>query len=167
MIAATYWKELKNVLPDSREIDMGTWGLKTFENDHASDWAMDLLSTHKLEFLNSSFHQKEIDDYLEAPGAEVILCAAEVVAGLAAKPRESIPKEILNWIGNHKNSDISKLIPIAITKVQRVIAEKSELNELWAENKEDYAAWRKDVNQLHDLLKSLPYPLIKPWWKFW
>jgi hypothetical protein len=150
---------------------MGTWGMKTFENDEALDWASELEGTKDVTLLGSSLHPAEVNDYyLEAPDCVRILCASEVIAGVIGKPRPSLPENISSWIAKNKNLKVKDLVPLAIEKVQRVLAKDSELDELWAENEQDYPIWKKDVEELCILLKSLPpqpeIPL-KPWWKIW
>jgi hypothetical protein len=52
----------------------------------------------------------------------------------------------------HRQLDTAPLIPLAIRKVDRVLAENSELNELWLENEVDYPAWKAGVLDLRSRL---------------
>lgn len=150
---------------------MGTWGMKTFENDEALDWANDLESTKDEVLLESSLSPAEVDNYyLDASDCVRVLCAAEVIAGVVGRPRSSLPDNVSLWVTKHTNTKIKPLVPLAIAKVERVLAKDSELDELWAENQQDYSTWRKDVTELLELLKSLSQDGEKPqrpWWRFW
>ena len=148
---------------------MGTWGIKTFEDDGALDWAMDLVQMKDDTLLKKSLNPKEVDGYLEAPDGVYILCASEVIAGIAGKPRSSLPDNVGLWIAEHKKLNIAPLITVAIVRLQRVLAKQSELDELWVENKEDYSTWKENVIELSQILKSLPPQAEipkRPWWKF-
>ena len=150
---------------------MGPWGMKTFESDDALDWAGDLEDTKDATLLESSLHPTEVKEYyLEAPDCVRILCAAEVIAGVVGQPRPSLPENVSTWIAKNKPVKAGHLVSLAIGKVQRVLAKHSELDELWAENQQDYLTWKKDVSELLDLLKGLPQQPQepqKPWWRFW
>ena len=132
---------------------MGTWGIKTFDNDGNSDWLWELEETNDTSLLEQSL-SPEIDDYLEAPDGEIILAASEIINGIKNGPREDLPVEAVDWITAHKNLDVSKLIPKAIKMIDRLLGEKSELKELWQENKEDLPLWLADVNDLKNKLSS-------------
>lgn len=150
---------------------MGTWGIKTFENDEALDWAADLEEIKDESLLKESLNPEEVEGYyLEAPECVRILCASEVIAGVAGNQRQSLPDNVLKWINNHRKINVAHLTPLSISKVKRVLAQHSELDELWAENEEDYPNWKEDVLGLCELLKSLPKqpePTKNPWWRFW
>jgi hypothetical protein len=148
---------------------MGTWGIRTFENDDASDWAADLQQSKGNSLLKSSLGGKHVEgSYLEAPECVRILCAGEVILGITAKPRPSIPEDVVSWIAAHKELHVGNLVPLAVAGVQEVLSNDSELNELWAENEEDYSRWKQDVTGLWNALKSCqqqPEIPRRPWWK--
>lgn len=130
---------------------MGTWGIKTFDNDGNSDWLWELEETDDASLLEKSLNPGN-DDYLEAPDGEVILAAAEIINAIKNGPRDDLPEEAIGWINAHKELDVSTLVPKAIAMIDRVLGEKSELKELWQENKEDFPLWRDDVNDLKERL---------------
>lgn len=130
---------------------MGTWGIKTFDNDGNSDWIYDLEEFDDLSLIEEALSPGDTE-YLEAPDGEVILAAAEIINGIRAKPREGLPGEAVDWINNHKTLDVSGLIEKAITMIDLVLSEKSELRELWEENEEDFPQWKADVLDLKEKL---------------
>jgi hypothetical protein len=69
----------REVIP---EVDgMGYWGVGPFENDTALDWVADLVKSKGLELMREALGPwpKEPDE-LDAPTADQILAAAEVLA---------------------------------------------------------------------------------------
>jgi hypothetical protein len=45
-------------------------------------------------------------------------------------------------------------VPIAVAKIDRVLAAHSELDELWKENEADYPTWRAGVDDLRSRLRD-------------
>jgi hypothetical protein len=124
---------------------MGAWGHGAFENDDAGDWIHDLLESEGLTLLASSLEVPADDSYLEAPVGSVIVCAAEVLAALRGFPSEALPEDLATWVGHHKKDAWQALLPRASARLDRVLAERSELRELWEENASEYPAWRDSV----------------------
>ena len=60
---------------------MGTWGVKSFENDAASDWSLDLVERDEPEFLTATLDVAHVE-YLEGPDGETVVAAVEVVLAL-------------------------------------------------------------------------------------
>ena len=131
---------------------MGAWGIKTFENDDASDWIYDLEETSDLSLFEATFEAAR-EDYLEAPEGCTILAAAEVLLALQGRPRDGFPEEAANWVAKNKALDGLAVRQAAARAVQRVLAEDSELQELWEET-DDYQAWKNDVLEIISLLQS-------------
>jgi hypothetical protein len=130
---------------------MGTWGIKTFENDGTSDWLWELEETNDLSALAQALAPEETE-YLEAPDGEIIIAAAEIIQGIKNGPREGLPENALKWISDHKHLDVSSLIKPANELLDRVLNGKSELRELWEENAEDFGQWVADVTELRNML---------------
>jgi hypothetical protein len=126
---------------------MGTWGINPFENDDAMDWLGELQEKGDLAFLAASLSPEEIEGYLEAPDGVCILCASEIIAAAVTGESENLPAEALSWLQEH-DLDLLSLVPLARTKVARVLADRSEISELWEENPEDFPAWRDSVVRL-------------------
>lgn len=129
---------------------MGAWGVGAFENDDASDWALDLAESDSLSNLASAFCETTAVDYLEAPESCIALAAAEVVAALRGKPVAGLPSEVANWVVSKRTRLTPELVEAALQSLQRVRAD-SELKELWEET-EAYASW---VSTLDDLQHRL------------
>ncbi len=80
---------------------MGTWGPKTFENDIALDWLIDL-SSAGITGLSDALKrvaERKPDDYVEAPDCCEALAAAEIVAA-RSNPQE-LPDEAQEWLSEN------------------------------------------------------------------
>jgi len=132
---------------------MGTWGIKTFENDGASDWLWEFEESGDTSILLDALNPEDTN-YLEATDGEIILAAAEIIQAIKNTPRAGIPENALNWINTHKTSDISPLVTKAIAMIDRVLAENSELRELWEENEDEYPKWQAYITELRSKLNS-------------
>ncbi|WBO68959.1 DUF4259 domain-containing protein [Streptomyces camelliae] len=134
------------------EIIMGTWDVGPFENDMAADFActLDETAQDKREDLVRSTLTRTIQtqDYLESPeGAETVAAAALIAAqcprGEPIKtsygPNEALP------------TFSEDLRPLAVDALDRVVAEDSELAELWDETP-DGPQWRRSIRRLRAVL---------------
>lgn len=137
---------------------MGAWGVGTFEDDLARDWLSYLEESDDPPYLTlgGSLLPPESDGHLETLGGIMILCAAEMIHALVYGPREGLSEEAMAWIEKHRGLDVSVLTPFAAERIDRVLAEGSELNELWSENEQEYDQWRQNVLALQRALR-------KPW----
>lgn len=129
---------------------MGAWGTGSFDNDDALDWAFGLEDADGDELLQAAFEATSGDEDLESPDCCVALAAAEIVAAWLGEPVDTLPAEIVDWIGGQEEPPDDDLVIHARDAVGRVGA-KSELRELW-EDTEDYQAWD---GGLEDLLSRL------------
>ena len=133
---------------------MGTWDSGPFGNDTAADFANDLddAAVEEREALIRRVLTRAVDDqgYLEAPEAEQAVAAAALVAaqcpgGEPVSPYYG-PEEPVPGLPD----DVRRL---AVEALDRVVAEKSELAELWGEEG-DGGSWRSGVGRLRRVLGS-------------
>lgn len=127
----------------------GAWTSDSFGNDDAMDWANRCAGSHGPTFIAGSLDSALSDGYLEAPDGSFAVAAAEVVAAARGKPAKALPKELSSWLDRQQRAEISTLAPIAAKAVSRVLnGPKSELRELWQENKKEFPAWRGHMQSL-------------------
>jgi hypothetical protein len=132
---------------------MGAWGVGTFENDHACDFAADIADCSNLKKIESAFDKvlKVGTGYLEAPDAEEALAAADIVARLRGKfgQRDAYTEKIDKWAESNKVklAPPDALVEKARKAVARVTTAPSELVELWDES-DDANSWKAAVNEL-------------------
>lgn len=128
---------------------MGAWGIGTFDNDDAADWLFDLEASSDISVVSAAL---QLDgDYIEAPDASAALAAVEIILALMGKPRDGLPDEAGAWVAKHGALDANSLRQPAITALDVIMSEKSELRELWFESDEG-DAWLADVTEMRGLL---------------
>ncbi|MFD8870354.1 DUF4259 domain-containing protein [Streptomyces sp. NPDC059590] len=131
---------------------MGTWDVGPFENDMAADFAytLDETAPEKREDLVRATLTRTIQtpDYLESPeGAEAVAAAALVAAQCPGGEPISTsygPDEVLPTF----TDDVR---PLAVEALDRVVAEKSELADLWDETPNG-REWRQGISRLRAVL---------------
>ncbi|MFZ4767039.1 MAG: DUF4259 domain-containing protein [Roseimicrobium sp.] len=133
---------------------MGAWDATSFGNDHANDWAYDLEKSNDLSYIDAAL-QKILDagdDYIEAPDAEVGIAAAEVVAWLRGRPApvNAYTEKIAEWVAAHPNLPLAAVTQKALTVIDRIQRQPSELPELW----EDDADWAAAMTDLRNRLTN-------------
>jgi hypothetical protein len=127
---------------------MGTWGTGPFDDDNASDWVWELQEAADWRVVEDALRgAAEVDAgaYLEAPDGQIAWAAATVVAAADAST-VTVPDEVSRWVEAHKSSRPSDIRPLASTALRRVLADNSELVELWQEAGDE--EWRANVQRV-------------------
>lgn len=116
---------------------MGAWGTGPFDNDDAADFAV------SLDLLEPQFRANAIrtvlteaagqTDYLERDAGGAAVAAAALVA---AQRDDHIPIDCIHGPQHPIPELPDELRHIAVDALQRVLAEYSELNELWIDSPE-------------------------------
>jgi hypothetical protein len=143
---------------------MGAWGVGNFENDFALDWMIDFLeSEDKMHILKDTFEvAKERSNFLaklfkrdfelEAPEANAILAAGEVISLILGTPSADLPVELKEWAKKNQLK-LNKNIVNDALKAIRSVRQNSELNLLWEET-DDYQTWLDIVRNLENRISK-------------
>ncbi len=131
---------------------MGAWGTGIFDDDEALDWLDELCTSDGTDLLAQAFATARTD-YLDAPDGCRILCAAAALAVALGHDVANAPDLLKIWAAGLFDDDIRALLPDANAALARVLAEDSELRELWAENAADYPQWEAGVRALQAALQ--------------
>ena len=135
---------------------MGTWAIDSFGNDDACDWAYELEKVHDLSFVEATLDTVLTcgNEYVEAPEATSAIAAIEVIARLQGNwgERSSYSENVDNWVETNKLQPSTALVQKAHLVIDRILGEKSELNELWEESK-DYEGWLASIAELKERVK--------------
>lgn len=130
---------------------MGAWSVDALGNDDAADWAYQLEKAEDLTPIDEAIAVvlSTGDEYLEAPDAAVALAAIEALARLRGKPgeRNSYSEAVDKWAATASNKPAPELIDRAHAAVDRILADNSELKELWQES-DEFDAWHAAVMDL-------------------
>lgn len=130
---------------------MGTWSHEPFGNDTANDWAYDLEETKDLSLIVRVFDGVlELgDEYLEADQACEAVAAAEVLAKILGRgtQTDTYTEKVDEWLQTISEQPSAELLNKAKQVLRRILAEDSELKELWEES-DDAEAWRDNIQTL-------------------
>jgi hypothetical protein len=133
---------------------MGAWGHGYFQNDSALDFVSDVeYSKNPKELFKHVFDRTIKYDYLDSDmGCEVIVASTYIDSQINgtkfSSPDREEPFEVDTFPERNPNVDFTDLKENAIEALKKVLDKNSELNELWADNEEDYPIWRQGVEQL-------------------
>ena len=130
---------------------MSAWGVGTFEDDIACDWLEDLHESDPLAFLQ---HCLDLTghEYLEYLACIGVVCSAELVHGLHASPRAGLPSSFNTWCREHRDMNVTEMLPDAIAGLRRVLGPESEMRERWDDNEELSEPWHQNARGLLQLL---------------
>ena len=136
---------------------MGAWGPLTFDNDTACDWSYDLENTDDLSLVESAFAEVEQtgpDDDLDQDLACNALAACEVLARLRGHPgyNNAYTEAVDHWVAAHKLPPSTDLLARADAVIDRVLADNSELADLWRESGD--TEWKAAVEDLRRRLTA-------------
>lgn len=134
---------------------MGTWSTDAFGNDDAADWVHELEEAKDLGPIGDAVDAvlSVGDEYLEAPEASIALAAVEVLARLSGSPGEknSYTEVADKWVEGMQLKPSVALLDKARAVLVRILAEDSELKELW-EDSDEYDSWLASVEDLRGRL---------------
>jgi hypothetical protein len=133
---------------------MGAWGVLAFDNDSANDWAYGLDEADDLAPVEAALSEVESvgSGYLEVDAASAALAACEVLARLQGRPgyANAYTEKVDRWVAAHPLEVPPLLINRGSSAIDRILAENSELREVWEESDAD--AWLAGVADLRSRL---------------
>jgi hypothetical protein len=136
---------------------MGAWGVGTFDNDTACDWASDLECTEDLSLVRQSISSVLAvgSAYLDADVACQALAACEVIARMKGNwgPRDAYTEQVDSWVESHHVALPPGLIEVAVSAIDRVLDQPSELLELWDESG-DREDWLDSIRDLRNRVRT-------------
>lgn len=130
---------------------MGTWGLGSFDNDMACDWAYELKKTSDLSVIEKAINAVFEDDFIDSDVASEAIAAIETIAKMKghAGVQNSYTEAVDVWVTKNK-----LVIPVALQEKAKqalalILGDSSELYELWAETK-DLDTWKAEIKLLEE-----------------
>ena len=117
---------------------MGAWGTGSFDNDDAADFVYDVESEGVDAIKAALLAASSNDDYLEVWDGTKAIAAAEFVAAANGDTSglDRTAREVFERFGRDLAA-LTALKEMARAAVERVMAPKSELMELWEEEDVD------------------------------
>ena len=132
---------------------MGAWGHKTFENDDAADWVIELedQGTDAISTALDAVDGLAAENHLEAPEACIALAAAEFIASAKDGDTSNLSDHAEKLFAKIEDDiDFESFRDQARRVISRILKD-SELKELWDES-EHAADWQIDVERLSERL---------------
>lgn len=134
---------------------MGTWSHESFGNDTANDWAYELEDATDFSVIEAALQVAldEGDEYLDADLAMEAIAAVEVIAKRLGKGTQSdvYTEKVDEWLETISEQPSDGLLSLAKRVLERIVADDSELKELWLES-DEYELWLGNIQQLKDAL---------------
>ncbi|APU47311.1 DUF4259 domain-containing protein [Acinetobacter junii] len=134
---------------------MGTWSHESFGNDTANDWAYELEDATDFSVIEAALQVAldEGDEYLDADLAMEAIAAVEVIAKRLGKGTQSdvYTEKVDQWLETISEQPSDDLLSLAKRVLERIVADDSELKELWLES-DEYELWLGNIQQLKDAL---------------
>ena len=146
---------------------MGTWANDPFGNDIACDWVFDLLKKAKswgfrnqsLAFIRATLEEalSADEDCLNARVADRAIAAADTVARLRGHffEKNAYTKSLDAWVEKQTAPVPQELVALALSSIDRILTEPSELVDLWEESGEA-ESWKIQIEGLRERLKAAP-----------
>lgn len=135
---------------------MGTWSHESFGNDTANDWAYELEDATDFSVIETALQVAldEGDEYLDADLAMEAIAAVEVIAKRLGKGTQSdvYTEKVDQWLETISEQPSDDLLSLAKRVLERIVADDSELKELWLES-DEYELWLGNIQQLKDALQ--------------
>ena len=135
---------------------MGTWSHESFGNDTANDWAYELEDATDFSVIEAALQVAldEGDEYLDADLAMEAIAAVEVIAKRLGKGTQSdvYTEKVDQWLETISEQPSDDLLSLAKRVLERIVADDSELKELWLES-DEYELWLGSIQQLKDALQ--------------
>jgi hypothetical protein len=138
---------------------MGAWGVGIFEDDAAYEWVDKILDSDEPEEIFESIFVYALDtNYVEYDDCHGVTVCAAIIDMLVNKTNYDLEDDddLKDWV-NDKRGEISvkALAPTAVRALKVIIGKKSELNELWQENEEEYDFWKDKIERLMARLSAV------------
>lgn len=112
----------------------GGWGVGSFENDGALDWAYELTASRSSLVIRMAFRSLPNGGDIGVDSCSAAMAAAEVVAALKNKSTTSLPPEVARWVRNHYPVYQDSLRDKALTAIEACVNKhRSELAQQWLE----------------------------------
>ncbi len=130
---------------------MGAWGAGIFDSDETLDLMTEMLQrSDPRNDIRQGFAVVNRAEYVEVTDGEAALVFAAIVkAVLFKEPLEpSQDAEWTAWLQRIAGLEMTDLVAPAIRACRRVLADGSELAELWTDNEEMYPVWKGNVEAI-------------------
>jgi hypothetical protein len=133
---------------------MGAWGMGVFDDDTSCDLLYDAMETNANSFIEKAATHKD-SEYLEYEECHEVIVSGSILDSILNGTEYSHQTEGYDdWLSKQDKSGLSEYKGSIVSGLNLVLSDKSELNELWQENEEDYPVWRRNIENIISNLSS-------------
>lgn len=128
---------------------MGAWGMGVFDDDTSCEVIEDAMdeSVPISDLVKKALSSSE-EEYIEYTECHEIIVAAAMANALINKVTYEGIDNLDNWLSKQAVENVIPLKEKLANALSRVLGESSELNELWAENEDDYPVWKVNLEAI-------------------
>ncbi len=135
---------------------MGTWDINAFANDDAMDWSYGL-EDQGIGLIHSTIKtvsEFPVGEYMESYEGSIALAAVELVAASRVPSlKQRVHPDVLQWLDKANLSPDNELLMLSRQALERILANNSELKELWADEPDENSKWLAYVDELKAALQ--------------
>lgn len=134
---------------------MGAWGMGVFDDDTSCEIMEDAIDEGiSIENLIDKALASSKEDYIEYTECHEIIVAGAMANSLINEVNYEGVDDLSAWLKNQNKEKVTPHKANLVIALNKVLAENSELNELWLENKDDYPTWRGNIESIVSGLNS-------------
>ncbi|WP_420590067.1 DUF4259 domain-containing protein [Bacterioplanoides sp.] len=134
---------------------MGAWGMGVFDDDTSCEIIEDAMEdgTSAVQLVEQALSSSE-NEYIEYTECHEIIVAAAITNALVNKAEYEGIEELDKWLAKQDATSVIPFKAKLASALSLVLGESSELNELWAENEDDYPTWKGNIESVINGLNS-------------
>ena len=128
---------------------MGAWGMGVFDDDTSCEIMEDAIDEGtSIEALIRKALSSSKADYIEYTECHEIIVAAAMTNALVNGVVYEGVDDLSTWLAKQNKEQAAPHKANLALALKKVLAEGSELNELWSENEDDYPTWRGSIESI-------------------
>jgi hypothetical protein len=134
---------------------MGAWGMGVFDDDTSCEIMEDAIDEGtSIEALIIRALASSNSEYVEYTECHEIIVAGAMTNALVNGAVYQGVDGLNPWLVNQNKEQATLHKNDLVLALKKVLAESSELNELWSENEDDYPTWRGNIESIIGGLNS-------------
>ncbi|WP_185234339.1 DUF4259 domain-containing protein [Teredinibacter franksiae] len=134
---------------------MGAWGIGVFDDDTSCEVIEDAIDDGtSIEGIIKKALSSAESDYIEYTECHEIIVASAMVNSLINGVSYEGVDDLDNWLIKQDKAAVIPFKSKLASALLLVIGDTSELNELWAENEDDYPTWKGNISAIISGLNS-------------
>lgn len=128
---------------------MGAWDYGIFDDDTACDLSLEIGETDDPKlFFRMAFETALQAPYLEYTEGHAVTVSAAYIDHILHGTAYGDEENMVAFKTKFPALLLTDLKPLAVSALDVVIGEQSELRELWAENEDLYPKWKQNIQSL-------------------